>query len=827
MRWAGILAVALWIGAMTSIGDGRPLLSATSVGRAGDDRFGIAFVNGMGYRASEGRYQQAVDAGARWTRWPLYWYEVETQPGRLDDEAYRVVDEVVERDLAHGLRINAILLGTPHWAATGGTAAAPEPKVEQKGLVRALGVEPLAVSVGASPPANLHTPALNPDGTINQNNYWARFVYHTVSRYRDRVKVWELWNEPDLKTEGGDPVFWSGSRGDYYQLLRVGYQAAKAADPTSTVLFAGLAYWSDRDFFPHVLDLIQADPTAPLHNGYFDVLPLHLYSSPYHLFLFPPWFREEMKKRGLSKPIWVNETNLPVCDDKAVDSGLSCPSPWRGTMEEQAAFVLQAYALGAAAGVERIFVFQFYDDDVGPNDWYGLVRNNGQPRPSYTAYRVAAKYLVDPATVQREVSGRVESVVFTGTPQGKITVLWNYTEVPTTARVRASSGTAVLVDKDGKERALTPTDGFYLIDLAPATHVDYQTGLYSVGGVPLVLVEPMHSQVSSQVEPLPRYVPATSFAVRWKRLDTSGGPVRYDIQFKEGANGSWVTWLADTEATQAVFGPEQPIIVKEGQSYYFRSRAKDEANNPERIHPEEGDTFTQVPYFLQGRVRDNRGIPLSGGKVVALDTPFSTIVADGGVYRLGVYPQGIYDVGASAQGYGKQPAKRLEVSSGMTYDLYLPPEVDLIKNGGFELGLFGWSPSVNVYLKSFRHTGEWGAYLASPATLSQKIVVPSDMRSPTLSFVYRVPSGSSLGKLTVTLLGKTLSRRVEIELLPEDVWRHHWVDLRSLEGEVTVEFRWDGTNAILWLDEVSVGPGFDARYIIYLPNVERDNAAQR
>src|SRR5262249_35659199 len=79
---------------------------------AGHDRFGIVFVNAPGYPNPETRYARAQAAGARWTRWPFYWQDIETSNGQFN---FGSQDVVVNADVAHGLQNNAILLGVPGW----------------------------------------------------------------------------------------------------------------------------------------------------------------------------------------------------------------------------------------------------------------------------------------------------------------------------------------------------------------------------------------------------------------------------------------------------------------------------------------------------------------------------------------------------------------------------------------------------------------------------------------------------------------------------------------------------------------------------------------
>ena len=131
-----------------------------------------------------------------------------------------------------------------------------------------------------------------------------------------------------------------------------------------------------------------------------------------------------------------------MCDDISVDSELTCPSTFKGTMEEQASWTLQALALGVAGGADVILGFQLYDDAVAPHEWYGFIRNDGTPRPAYTTFQVASRYLRDPDYARRVIDGPVDRVVLEGTPSGKVTVVWNRTGNDIVASIprRRSSG---------------------------------------------------------------------------------------------------------------------------------------------------------------------------------------------------------------------------------------------------------------------------------------------------------------------------------------------------------------------------------------------------
>lgn len=92
---------------------------------------------------------------------------------------------------------------------------------------------------------------------------------------------------------------------------------------------------------------------------------------------------------------------------------------------------------------------------------------------------------------------------------------------------------------------------------------------------------------TSQVAPMAATSPNPMF-VSWHASDTGlSGLATVDVQVKQGANGSWVNWLTDTTETSGYYTGTS------GQTYYFRSRAKDNVGNVE-AWPATYDTFTTI-----------------------------------------------------------------------------------------------------------------------------------------------------------------------------------------------------------------------------------------
>lgn len=138
------------------------------------------------------------------------------------------------------------------------------------------------------------------DGTpYNEQNYYAAYLYKTVTLYKDYVKFWEIWNEPDYSFSANSiydenqPESWwnvppSPCEFDihapifhYIRLLRISYEIIKTVDPTAYVAIGGIGYPSFLDAVLRYTDNPdegKISPDFPNQGGaYFDVLSFHSY----------------------------------------------------------------------------------------------------------------------------------------------------------------------------------------------------------------------------------------------------------------------------------------------------------------------------------------------------------------------------------------------------------------------------------------------------------------------------------------------------------------------------------------------------------------------
>jgi hypothetical protein len=519
----------------------------------------------------------AYDAGSRWDRFDFCWHRFEPADNVWDSYALDGYDSLVNDLHDAGMNVVGILLWTPDWAATGGAASLMAPSIDRRppGWYAPFPRDPLAsLQVAAvptsSPPQGLYEEWDDwtwADG--DPVNYWGRFVHTIVSRYGDRVTHWEVWNEPEWS------YFWTGTSTDYAQLLKVGYRATKAACGDCSVLFGGLHYWANPNFYWWVLHQLDQDPTAPESNHFFDVMSVHLYARSSSIYDVVNSIRGGMTAYHVGDhPIWLTETGASVWDDDLAD-----PDPskydWGATQEESAAFVVQSYANALAGGVERYLLFRTHDSDMG--ELFGMVRNDLTLRPSYVAYQVATTYLVSPSmTTSWSYGDGTRRVTLWGTPRGKVSVLWNTLSTTHGFDYPATVPAATKVDRSGVTGTITAAGGVFGLTLPGATaNLVSNPADYIIGGDPLLVIESeaVNRPPTCTVRPLPSMTSSFTFTVAWEGEDDETGVWRYDVQMRDGEGGEWAA------LEELVTYTSTEVVGEHAHTYYFRARAWDYLGN--------------------------------------------------------------------------------------------------------------------------------------------------------------------------------------------------------------------------------------------------------
>lgn len=108
------------------------------------------------------------------------------------------------------------------------------------------------------------------------------FLYVMATRYKGRIRAYEVWNEPNLSREWGGR---SPNAAEYVSLLREAYRRIKEADPNAMVISAGLTPTGTQppEAMPDDVYLERMyQAMGGSSAGYFDVLGVHAagYKAP-------------------------------------------------------------------------------------------------------------------------------------------------------------------------------------------------------------------------------------------------------------------------------------------------------------------------------------------------------------------------------------------------------------------------------------------------------------------------------------------------------------------------------------------------------------------
>ena len=393
----------------------------------------------------------AAEAGVGWERILFYWSELQPN-GPEDWNGYHVPDVWLNQAAEQGREVVGLLKHTPAWATDG--------------------------TPGCGVPRGLDLPIDDP------GNLWAAFVRRTVGIYAGRIDRWIIWNEPDIEpTSFG--CEWCGSMEEYYRLLKVAYLAAHQANPNVKIHLAAATTWHNPTYLRDFLAVATQDVEGAEHGYFFDAISLHIYFRTETIPQIIDAARSALAAYGLQKSIWLNETNAPSNSD---------PPYWELpeanfdiSLEEQASFLLQSFALALSSGAERVAVYKWLDNEPQPGvEPFGLIRADYSRRPAYDAFRLITSHYAGVVSAQDESHSLYTIVTL---DRGNLTtrVLWARTGAEAAVSLPALAPQARLIDQTGAEQVIAPVDGRYVINLPGARCADSRGCI--IGGPTYLLVE--------------------------------------------------------------------------------------------------------------------------------------------------------------------------------------------------------------------------------------------------------------------------------------------------------------------------------------------------
>jgi len=215
---------------------------------------------------------------------------------------------------------------------------------------------------------------------------WVHFVEILANRYQGQGVNYEI------ESEVNETASWKGTREEYLELLKAGYEAIKKADPKARVLASAMGCGITRN-----LQLGSGSKSAwrwhdvwlqaILATKQFDAVSVHDYYFPSEIKANGLTFRSYlehihgvMEKSGLGNfPIWITETGFVSLSAEAggrMDNG----SP-----EIQAKWLTEAYRQAFESGVERIYWSLVRDSKKPYFGSMGLTDAKGDRRPAWSA----------------------------------------------------------------------------------------------------------------------------------------------------------------------------------------------------------------------------------------------------------------------------------------------------------------------------------------------------------------------------------------------------------------------------------------------------------
>lgn len=202
----------------------------------------------------------------KWIRTEISWADIHTSSNTFQ---WYQIPANVQALVDSGYSIIGILKNTPSWYTTN--------------------------------PDTTNNPQLNPYYAPIDTLEWVKFVDSVVTKFQNKIKYWEIWNEPD----GG---FFQTTTPlqkhiKFKNLLASAYNKIKNIDPSAKVLVGGFTTKvmsiSGRKLF---LDSLF----AANFQQYFDIMNIHVYELAYEL----QNISTTMQNNGIGNyPLWITETN--------------------------------------------------------------------------------------------------------------------------------------------------------------------------------------------------------------------------------------------------------------------------------------------------------------------------------------------------------------------------------------------------------------------------------------------------------------------------------------------------------------------------------------
>ena len=339
---------------------------------------------------SANMFKSLSDAGIQTVRlWNFTWDSLEIKPGVWD---FSALDCITGWAKTANLTILPVLQFPPAWEI--------DPPLDVKAPWHAYLLQ-------HRPPVDL--------------SHWSQYVSRIVGRYKDSIKYWEIWNEPDW--QGPFAYYFWGSTEYYLQVLKSSYEAAKQADPDSKIISGGISRnqkYTVPDFTRKLIDS---------GGKYMDVYGFHAYIS---------WATAKqeidiVRAYKADMPLWQTEVGA----DGETGTPAAVARNMRKYMEHCFTF------LGNGVAHYSFFIVSPSDADLN------LLHPNGSPNEKLAGICTAARVLTGATGIQRHDSGNIKYYTFIAERGNGMAIFGSGK-----CRVKDNGGEILMIDAMGAEKAL-------------------------------------------------------------------------------------------------------------------------------------------------------------------------------------------------------------------------------------------------------------------------------------------------------------------------------------------------------------------------------------